>query len=741
MLPKLPNQDRIKKAQTVTFGGINRQPNAPDGSVYWTANMGSDRMPCLSPRKRRYYIGQYNNCCGMFAYNGLYMVLDKTIYKDGVTIGTAKTNKDKRFAVMNDAVTNVDQVVMFPDKQLIVVENDGSADWQSGCYLDNVEVQFYVNEATGNSYFANSNTSSRDTVRFDELGIYPGDTITVNVQSYSPLPVNAQVLEVTAHRIEFVDGVFPERGTYKVTISKGQPTTVKLMDVSAYFRTRNDTASVISTPITYWNETPFEVGDMITVSGSSIEENNISAVIAGIETHALIFEPGTFTVPSALKMESLTITKARTIPVDRVSDMETTVTVTDAVFQDQTAVVSGQTVTIAEGNTIFSANTNFGQTALRVGDCIHIVGSASNDKPVVIREIDGSRLRFDPNSFVDTVSGTESIKIERTVPDLDGLFVHEQRLWGWKGSIIYASKWNDPLNFEVFDGLESDSWTLPMDGSGDILGGIVYQGYPMFFKQDKAIRIYGDRPSQFRSMEITDMGVHPGCGDSPAIAGDTLYYVSRNGMTKYTGGYATIVHHPFGEMQFTKAVAGSDGRRYFLSAYDGKEGWALYVYDTMYDTWFREDTSQATLFSCDRGNLYFLIKSGAYKYLQLDGHAPTPPEYANREPEIYSEVEFCDITGNYWTAGRGYGNPSRKGTSKVQIRVTLEAGSTLDVSMAFEGGEEILVKQLVAGEGKHSYYLPIIPRRSDNYKIILRGYGDWTLNSLVREEYSGSDIH
>ena len=62
MLPNLPNRDQIKKAQTIKFEGINRNPNAPDGSIWWTKNMGSDRYPCLSPRKKRYLIGQFNDC-------------------------------------------------------------------------------------------------------------------------------------------------------------------------------------------------------------------------------------------------------------------------------------------------------------------------------------------------------------------------------------------------------------------------------------------------------------------------------------------------------------------------------------------------------------------------------------------------------------------------------------------------------------------------------------------------------
>jgi hypothetical protein len=732
MLPKLPNKDQIKKAQTIQFSGINRNPGAVDGTIWDTTNMGSDRMPCLSPRKRRYYIGQYSKCSGIFAHNGLYMVNDKTVYKDGVSVGEAKTNDDKFFAMFNDAVTNSDYLLMWPDKQSVNVVNDGEASWNPGVEIDNIPIQFR-DAPSADRLILDVSKVSLDDFKFTECGIYPGDTITV---VFTNQPINTRTAEVKAIKPVYID--FP-KGTwrnvsdgakYYVTVKKGQPDTVTLLNV----KVEEIAPDFILSSRTNWSDTAFKAGDEVTISGSSIPGNNKSAVISSVSHGYLYFPSDTFTLAHD---QTITISKSHTTPVDRVSDMEITVSPTDAQFKDYDED--------SKGNVIYSENTNWTNEGFRVGDAVRITRPGYTYEPMIIRDIYGPDhyLRFDENVFVLTPSGTESITVKRSIPDLDGAFEHEQRIWGWKGSTIYASKWNDPLNWEVFDGLESDSWSWTMDGAGDIAGGIVYQGYPTFFKEDKVVRIYGDRPSQYRVMEVSAMGVHPGCGKSLAIAGDTLYYVSRNGLAAFSGGYSRDIHTEFGELRFTQAVAGSDGRRYFLSAYDAQEGWALYVYDTVFGTWFREGLDHMTYFTCDRGNLYWL-KGDAYKYIELDGHAPTPPPYAAMEEAITSEVEFNSFTGNYWTSGRGYGNPSRKGTSKIQLRVTLEAGSYLAVSMLFEGGgesDEIPVKRLDAGDGMHSYYLPIIPRRSDNYKIILRGYGDWTLNSLVREEYSGSDIH
>lgn len=715
MLPKLPNRDQIKKAQTVQFSGLNKNPGAVDGTLWDTINMGSDRMPCLAPRKRRWQAGQFKDCCGMYPYNGLYLVLGTDIQKDGVSIGTASNTERKMFAAMNK------QIIMYPDKLIIDDEYDGESDWEPGIHVENIRV--YV---TGNKLQVEEPGSG---FRFTSLGIIPGDTITVTFKSYLIYNAVAEVLSVTDSTLTFADNTFKTTGYYDITIDKDKGNTIQIRNFKARFYNAQDTtSSQIIAPDIVWPEKAVSVGDTVNISGSSIDGNNKYAVITAIGRHALYFAPGTFT-PTDPNFETLTLTKSYTPPADRVSPMDVVLTNLSVVFEDQGTVAVGNTITLNSGTW---------DSRLRVGDAVLIERTGYDYKPMIIREIDGSSLRFDENSFV--TGSTEQINVSRTVPDLDGIFVHENRLWGFKGNTIYASKLGDPLNFDVFDGLTNDSWQWEMDGTGDIIGGIVYQGYPTFFKEDKVVRIYGDRPSQYRSMDVSAMGIHPGCGKSLAIAGDTLFYVSRNGLAAYKGGYSQDIHDPFGEIKITQAVAGSDGRRYFLSAYYSGQ-WALFVYDTVWNCWFREDNGEISDFACDRGNLYFLRWMKNAQFLLVDGHAPTPPRTATREPELHSEVVFNDFTGNYWTAGRGYGNPSRKGTSKIQLRLTMEAGSTLDVWMQFEGGDELLVKQLEAGTGKHSYYLPIIPRRSDNYKIIIRGYGDWTLNSLVREEYSGSDIH
>lgn len=182
----------------------------------------------------------------------------------------------------------------------------------------------------------------------------------------------------------------------------------------------------------------------------------------------------------------------------------------------------------------------------------------------------------------------------------------------------------------------------------------------------------------------------------------------------------------FGEDRYSDAVGGSDGTKYYVSMRKGNT-YTLFVFDTRSGIWEKEDNIRVVDFGWN-GELYFLDASGK---LWLGGNPREIPQGATPEGSIQSYVEFADMTGN---------NPNKKGTGKIQIRAELEANSILAVKMQFDSDgvwRDVSTLQNTTGK-KKSYYLPIIPRRSDHYRIKLTGTGDWTLYSLMREEYGGS---
>lgn len=378
----------------------------------------------------------------------------------------------------------------------------------------------------------------------------------------------------------------------------------------------------------------------------------------------------------------------------------------------------------AKGNTMTTTGEEF---PFRAGDAVTISGSGENDKSIIIREVseDGKTLVFYENSFVN--GRRDAVTVRREVPALRFACENENRLWGCDGDTIYASKPGDPFNFNVFDGLSTDSYAVTVGSAGDFTACVSYMGYPCFFKENQIYKVYGSKPSDFQVMGSASLGVDDGSPASPATAGETLYYLSRTGIVAYAGGIPQGVADAFGGVRYHTAVGGSDGERYYVSMQDGDGVWSLFCYDTTKRLWHREDETEVVAFAYHQG-LWMLSADG---WLQLMGCAEEIPAFVQAETQVESFVEFGDFVE---------GSPNRKGTAKLQMRVELEASAKLTVKMMFDSdGRWRQVAELTT-EKKRSYYLPIIPRRCDHFRIRLEGVGEWRLYSLTREHYAGSEI-
>ena len=100
------------------------------------------------------------------------------------------------------------------------------------------------------------------------------------------------------------------------------------------------------------------------------------------------------------------------------------------------------------------------------------------------------------NSFTQA----SGLKIKRKVPDMDFLTECENRLWGCssKNHEVYASKLGDPLNWNVFEGISTDSYAATIGSDGDFTAAATYSGYALFFKEHTIHKVYGNKPSNIQ---------------------------------------------------------------------------------------------------------------------------------------------------------------------------------------------------------------------------------------------------
>ena len=381
----------------------------------------------------------------------------------------------------------------------------------------------------------------------------------------------------------------------------------------------------------------------------------------------------------------------------------------------------------------------------RVGDCVRVT-SASGSVTAIIRDFyrqveyagytndngeyayfGSSQIIFDEGALRE-LSDNGLVTVEREVPDLKYLCEDGNRLWGCTGDTIHASKLGDPFNWNVFDLLETDSWALTPASSGEFTGCINYQGYPTFFKEDRLYKVYGALPSAFSVVDSPCLGVAAGCSDTLALAWGSLFYLGTNGPMIYTGSLPRPVGQELGNTRFIGGSAGSDGLKYYASLTDPAGGCKLYVYDVQRGLWHIEDELAAVNLCRVEGDLYCMDADGNIWIL---GEAKAVPEDAAEEEAVNWVAEFSDFT---------HDDPNHKGVSKLQLRLGLEEGSRVTVLIQFDSDGVWRSVWTLTGDGsKRSFYLPILPRRCDHYRLRLEGTGRASVYSLVRESYSGSE--
>ncbi|MDR1061966.1 MAG: hypothetical protein LBL83_12370 [Clostridiales bacterium] len=392
----------------------------------------------------------------------------------------------------------------------------------------------------------------------------------------------------------------------------------------------------------------------------------------------------------------------------------------------------------AERNTLAAPDIDFNDF-FKERDAVTISGCTvhpENNKSPIIREIseDGHSLVFYENTFAldgtaeAPVAYTEpgAITVSRDMPDLDFLCSHENRLWGCAGDEIFASKLGDAFNWYSFDGLASDSWSVAVGSEGDFTGCAAYAGYPVFFKEGAIYKVFGTEPDNFSASASFSTGLQDGSGGSLAVAGDILFYLSRNGVMSYSGGMPAQKYEAFGGELHSGAVAGSDRRKYYVSMLDGAGAPHLFAYDTERGLWHREDESRAVGFAYCGGNLHMLCDDGK---LWIVGSAMGPPDGAAPEGRFEWHAEFADFSEQL---------PDKKGVTKFYLRLEAEPGTEVELHIRYDsvGGWESVWRQ--AATQKRSFTAAIIPRRADHFRLRLSGTGGCKVYGLARELYVGS---
>ena len=680
MLPYLTEVQNPSKRYSVAFRGLNYGEGTQDGEFAETYNLSTDKYPCITQRAVRASVKEYKKPTTLHS-KGKLLVIDERFDENGEPTGFADvyygdTLVGEVTAGKKQTATIGNYIVIFPDKKYYKVPTE-----------DDQDGEFKSMEET---YTASGLTFKSSTItRPAGFPFVTDDVVTISgCTNAENNKEQITIKSVTADELTFEDGSFAE------ATENGEVTILRnLMHItSSAFSITHSTLTTEG-----WSF-PFKAGHIISVTGQvattsgqkTMTVKNI--LVKSVEGFTMTFEDNTFPY------------EGRIVAGGELRSEE---------IEYKASALNFKSSSISKDG-IFS---------FREGDAVTITGCSNNgnnkEAEILVRGVTADELTFDDNAFTEaTESGAVTIK--RTVPDLDFICESNYRLWGTHENTIYSSKYSDPLNFKVFDGLANDSYAIEVGSEGEFTGCIPYSSHICFFKENTLHKLYGTKPSNFQITTVNVYGVQSGSERSMQIVNEQLLYKGVGGVYAYTGGVPELISENFGSKRYSEAVASCDGEKYYISMKQG-DTWNMFVYDVMKNIWLREDDTQAVDMTFFDGKIYYLDAKGGLYYID---------KTADRN-DIEWGATFCTINETI---------NERKGYSKFHLRMDLSAGAWLAVDIKTDNDLQWRQIYTTHNEKAKTVSIPIMPTRCDSIDIRLRGKGKCTVKTFIREFTVGSDV-
>jgi len=352
----------------------------------------------------------------------------------------------------------------------------------------------------------------------------------------------------------------------------------------------------------------------------------------------------------------------------------------------------------------------------RDGDAVEISGctvNSSNNKSVVIKSVDGKVLNFNDNTFT-AGDETAAITVKRSVPDMDFIAEYNNRIWGCKGNTIYASKLGDPFNFNVFSGVSSDSYSVEVGSQGEFTGVAAYTSQIVFFKENCIHKLMGTKPSSFSIVTSIAPGVQKGSEKSICNISDTIFYKAATGVMAFTGNIPEPISDVLGTKKYISAVAGADGRKYYicLNGMEGKK--ELMVYNPQKGLWIKEGETDVVDFAYHNGHLCYIDRED--KKIYSCNHDDVTERF-----DWFREFRETEENTVY-----------KKGYMRLYIDRDCEPDSTVRIMVNYDRkGWQTVYNGMYSN--RKIIRVPLVPERCSICSFRIEGRGFSRIKSLTRE--------
>ena len=384
-------------------------------------------------------------------------------------------------------------------------------------------------------------------------------------------------------------------------------------------------------------------------------------------------------------------------------------------------------------------------SGMAVGDGVTFSGFASSGTAIEaqVAALNGSHIiqgigskYFIIIGMVDQAFTNDAkVEVKRSVPDMDYIIECQNRLWGCKFGVVngqninelYCSALGSFKNWEVYEGLSTDSWRASVGADGNWTGAVSYNGYPTFFKEQSIHRIYISSTGAHQISVTEADGVALGSWRSLVIINGVLFYLSHFGVMAYTGTLPTKISDEI-PYKLHDGVAGALDKHYVLSAEYGDTGYVTFLYDTELRIWHKVAPHMAINYSPLRHQL-------VYETYRTQAAA-------TGIWEVGTAGWDTDITYGDWYAESGViglSYPDCKYLTRFNFRLDLAKGSWVEMYIEYDSDGQWLKKGRLYRPGLQHFILPVMPRRCDHCRIKLVGSGDFKLYSISKILEVGSD--
>ncbi len=329
-------------------------------------------------------------------------------------------------------------------------------------------------------------------------------------------------------------------------------------------------------------------------------------------------------------------------------------------------------------------------------------------------------------------------RITRTMPDMDRICVLGRRMYGFHGRDIYVSSEGSALCWggERTDG--KGAVVLHTDTEGALTACAPWQGYMVFFKADRILRLMGTRSDSLSLQEICAAGIPAALSETLCEIGGNLFYHSDTGVYRYGGAYPERIG-VLSAQAMIQGCSGTDGVGYYLClAADGEDGQAgqrLYLYMPEQETWYAEDELSIAHMCHWNGFLCIQAEDGRLWLCRSDGRrAGCAQDEATLggplEASVTLPVDHSFEPDGYRLTG-------------IVLRATAPSGGELRILAAYADGRdsrdidstvpEAELAVIAGGMTDRLLRVPITAPPCDSHVLRLEMIGEWTVSSLWRD--------